>query len=453
MQKYDLGPELGRGTFGVVARATQRQTGKQVALKKFEALDTREGLAITAFREITILRKLHHVNVVQVLEVLHTDAFYTVCPYLSCDLNGLLRNPRVHLGREQVKCIMNQLLQGLAYVHAQGYLHRDIKTANVLLDHFGTVKLGDFGLARVYHGPKADSGSSYGGFGGNTIDYTGIVVTRWYRAPEILLGDRKYSTSVDLWGVGCILAEMILKRPLFEGKSDLHQAELVFQLVGTPDQQSYPDCHLINSNGVNLKTIYKRSLESRFRDDMLGEGWVELLDGLLKLDPTKRLNAQGALKSKWFELDPPMADKSSLMGIEESHEMDFQPGSQQQSLQQSQQLQSQQQPPRLPEKQLPHQKEQLNRHQVQKPPHRPWSRHHGGGQRKFDLTPKRDREDPYYTANKRPHNGHGASDANGKGSSSSSSGANGSTKNIGYGSAADQNQRLEMMRGLLHKRN
>lgn len=419
MEKYAVSGELGQGTFGVVLRATQRDTGRVLALKRFVLHDRKEGFPITAFREITILKKLKHVNVIQILEVLHSEnSFYTVAPYVSSDLNGLIHNPNIHLDISQIKCVLHQILQGVNHIHGSGYLHRDIKSANILLDCFGVVKIADFGLARKYHGPAPSADVGVGG-GGGFVEYTGVVVTRWYRAPELLLGDRKYTTAIDIWGVGCVFAEMFIKRPLFEGKSDLHQSELIFQLMGSPTVETYPNCHLVNSNNVNLKIVYNRSIESHFNDEMLGEGGLQLLSQLLELDPGRRLNAEGGLASNWFKLNPVMANTQRLAGLEDSHESDV-------SKYDPQQKQGTAQAPQANVMKIPS-KPKASVDNSNNPWKKPVSMYN------YDINSKRDREDPYFFA--------------------SNGGKRQRQRGPLYGSSeSEEKKRLGLLRGMLHKK-
>ena len=357
---YEIYNQLGQGTFGVVTKARQRSSGKLVALKKFIINDKKEGFPITAFREITIMKKLRNVNVLQIVDMVHEEItsgagtgtgiggsssgsgsfFYTVSPYISSDWNGLLNNPRINLSLPQVKCLLQQLLSGINYIHQSGYLHRDIKTANILLDHFGVVKIADFGLARLFHGPPPSSPNSPPG--GGKYDYTGLVVTRWYRPPELLLGDRKYTTAVDMWGIGCVFGELFTRKPILEGKSDIHQAEIIFKLLGSPTIETFPNCHLINRNNIDLKNNYPRSLESRF-SSLATPDAISLLAGMLTLNPAKRFNALKALDSSFFKTEPLPCEPSELANMEESHESDVKRFKEELKLQPSQQQQQQQQ--------------------------------------------------------------------------------------------------------------
>lgn len=334
LSSYDILQKLGQGTFGVVQKAQEKKTKRIVALKQLINHSAKEGFPITAMREITILKKLHHENVIEIIDMIyespkvlnnqdmlhHRGCFYTVCLYMSSDLVGLLKNPRVTFTTPIIKGIMVQLLKGIQYVHEQKYLHRDIKAANILIDHHGVVKIADFGLARLYHGPVPAVGQ---GPGGGERNYTALVVTRWYRPPEILLGERKYTTAVDLWGVGCVFGELFTHNPILVGKTDAHQAQLIFQLVGPPDLKTWPEAGtLSNKSAVSIGLTCKRTLEQQFApiiNDQLG---VQFLSGLLTLDPYKRMNALDALDHPYLNSEPLPLRAHEMPQFEECHEID-----------------------------------------------------------------------------------------------------------------------------------
>ncbi|KAG0677419.1 serine/threonine protein kinase, CMGC, CDC2/CDK sub [Pichia californica] len=324
LSDYYIYNQLGQGTFGIVTKAKQKSSNKLVALKQFIVKDKKDGFPITAFREITIMKKLKNKYILQIIDMIYDSInsnFFTVSPYISSDLNGLLNNPRINLNLSQIKCLLKQILLGINFIHQNNYLHRDIKTANILLDHFGIVKIADFGLARFYHGnPPLNKNSLPGG---GKFDYTGLVVTRWYRSPELLLGDKKYTTAIDIWGIGCVFAELFLKRPIFEGKSDIHQIELIFKLLGSPTIENFPNCHLINNNNINLKLNYSRTLESKFISIMNNDqNALNLLSGMLNLNPLTRFNAIKCLDSDFFNSIPLPCSELELSNLEESHESD-----------------------------------------------------------------------------------------------------------------------------------
>ena len=217
---YEILGKLGEGTFGEVHRARSKKTGAVVALKKILMHNEKDGFPITALREIKLLKLLSHVNILKLEEMAvehHAKSndkkkraiMYMVTPYMDHDLSGLLENPSVTFTEPQIKCYMMQLLEGLAYLHEQRILHRDMKAANLLINNKGILQIADFGLARHY-----DEDPPVRGHGGGEAkrDYTTLVVTRWYRPPELLMHLRKYTTAIDLWGVGFVLLE-----PLYKG--------------------------------------------------------------------------------------------------------------------------------------------------------------------------------------------------------------------------------------------
>lgn len=333
IDQYQVIKKIGQGTFGVVQKATRKATGETVALKQLINHSAKEGFPITAMREITILKKLSHKNVLKITGMVYVAAetsspqdaitqrgvFYTVTPYMSVDLVGLLENPATEVTVPTIKCIMVQLLKGVNYIHQEHYLHRDIKAANILLDPRGVLKIADFGLARLYHGKVPAKGA---GPGGGERNYTALVVTRWYRPPELLLGERKYTTAVDMWGVGCVFGELFTKKPILVGNSDSNQAQIIFDLVGPPNREAWADASLLpNKPDLNIGLTCRRSLENVF-GPLLGELGTDLLSKLLTLDPAKRWNALDALDHEYFKTDPLPYRPDELPKYEESHEID-----------------------------------------------------------------------------------------------------------------------------------
>lgn len=333
ISRYEVIKKIGQGTFGVVQKAKDKKTGNLVALKQLINHSAKEGFPITALREITILKKLNHKNVLKITGMIYQDpqvtskedairqrgCFHTVSPYMSVDLVGLLENPATHIEVPTIKCIMLQLLSGVDYIHQQHYLHRDIKAANILLDPNGVLKIADFGLARIYHGKTPSRGN---GPGGGERAYTALVVTRWYRPPELLLGERKYTTAVDMWGVGCVFAELFTKKPILVGHSDSNQAQIIFDLVGPPSRENWPEATLLpNKLDLNIGLTCKRTLEARFKP-IMGEKGADLLSKLLTLDPKKRFNALDALEHSYFSSEPLPLQPQQLPKYEESHEID-----------------------------------------------------------------------------------------------------------------------------------
>ena len=327
IKNYDTSVKLGEGTFGEVYKATSLKDGHVVALKKILMHNEKDGFPITALREIKLLKMLSHPNILK-LEEMAVDrtkgegrkkaVMYMVTPYMDHDLSGLLENPKVQFSEPQIKCYMLQLLEGLRYLHANQILHRDMKAANLLINNDGILQIADFGLARPYDDPAPQPGK---GGGEATRDYTTLVVTRWYRPPELLLQLRRYTTAIDLWGVGCVFGEMFKGKPILAGTSDLNQAQMIFDLVGSPNEINMPGwSSLPGCEGVQTFQERPSTLAQVFRQQ--GSSAISLLSELLKLDWRTRINAMDALQHPYFKNQPLPAKPGELPQFEESHELD-----------------------------------------------------------------------------------------------------------------------------------
>ncbi|KAG0234536.1 serine/threonine protein kinase, CMGC, CDC2/CDK sub [Actinomortierella wolfii] len=208
---------------------------------------------------------------------------------------------------------MKQLLEGTIYMHAQKILHRDMKAANLLISNNGTLKIADFGLARPFK-PEGE-------------DYTSKVVTRWYRPPELFLGEKKYGPAVDMWGIGCVFGEMLFGRPILQGASDQDQLDKIFQLCGSPTEETMPGWSSLpglEEKGVvfQFNRNYPRKLKEEF--EPYGSLAADLMDKLLVLDPKKRLTAFQASDHDYLWVDPMPATIGKLPVYEASHEYDRQ---------------------------------------------------------------------------------------------------------------------------------
>ncbi|MED6209775.1 hypothetical protein PIB30_058003 [Stylosanthes scabra] len=233
--------KIDEGTYGVVYRARDKKTGEIVALKKVKMEKEREGFPLTSLREINILLSFHHPSIVDVKEVVvgsSLDSIFMVMEYMEHDLKGLMEAMKQPFSQSEVKCLMIQLLEGVKYLHDNWVLHRDLKTSNLLLNNRGELKICDFGLARQYGSPLKP--------------YTHLVVTLWYRAPELLLGSKQYSTAIDMWSLGCIMAELLSKEPLFNGKTEFDQLDKIFKILGTPNETIWPGFSKLPGVKVNF---------------------------------------------------------------------------------------------------------------------------------------------------------------------------------------------------------
>ncbi|XP_073044626.1 cyclin-dependent kinase C-1-like isoform X2 [Primulina eburnea] len=299
--------QIGEGTYGQVYMAREKDTGEIVALKKIRMDNEKEGFPITAIREIKILKKLEHDNVIKLKEIVtspgregvgqgnpddnkYKGSIYMVFEYMDHDLTGLADRPGLRFSIEQIKCYMKQLLTGLHYCHVNQVLHRDIKGSNLLIDNEGNLKLADFGLARSFSND-------------HNANLTNRVITLWYRPPELLLGATKYGPSVDMWSVGCIFAELLYGKPILPGKNEPEQLNKIFELCGTPDEVNWPGVSKIPwYNKFKPARQMKRRTRELFRH--FDRHALELLENMLVLDPAKRISAKDALDAEYFWTDP-----------------------------------------------------------------------------------------------------------------------------------------------------
>lgn len=308
---YEKLNRISEGTYGVVYRARDRETGEICALKKVKLEKERDGFPLTSIREINILLSLDHPHIVNVSEVVvgpSLDAVFMVMEYADHDLKMVMEERMTQpFSIAEVKTLMMQLLSGMAYLHDNWVLHRDLKTSNILYTNRGELKLCDFGLARQYGSPLAP--------------YTAMVVTLWYRAPELLLGQRKYSTPVDVWSIGCIMAELLSKEALFQARTEIELLTTILKTMGSPTEQSWPGLtKLPNARKVNLGKFPSGTLRQRFPPASLGfdgrpslsEAGFDLLSRLLELCPEKRISCEEALDHAWFREHPLPKDKALM---------------------------------------------------------------------------------------------------------------------------------------------
>ncbi|KAF2669026.1 Pkinase-domain-containing protein [Microthyrium microscopicum] len=326
LKAYSILRKLGEGTFGEVYQGHRKETGEVVALKKILMHNEREGFPITALRELKLLKTLAHSNVIKLEEMavertreLKKHAIlYMVTPYMEHDLSGLLDNPNIRVTEPMRKCYMLQLFQGLNYLHQNHILHRDMKAANLLISNIGILKIADFGLARHYEGPTPKRGK---GGGEATRDYTSLVVTRWYRPPELLLQLRRYTTAIDMWGAGCVFGEMFKRKPILQGQSDLHQAQIVFELVGSPNEQNMPGWERLHGAGPIKNFVSSSGNMNQYFREVDSHG-LDLLKELFKLDWRKRINAIDAMDHPYFKSHPLPCRPEDIPTFEDSHELD-----------------------------------------------------------------------------------------------------------------------------------
>lgn len=284
LEQYEKLEKVGEGTYGIVYKAKD-SAGEVYALKTIRLEAEDEGIPSTAIREISLLKELQHPNIVRLCDVIHTERKLTlVFEFLDQDLKKLLDMCEGGLDAATTKSFLYQLLRGLAHCHRHRVLHRDLKPQNLLINREGALKLADFGLARA--------------FGIPVRSYTHEVVTLWYRAPDVLMGSRKYSTPVDIWSVGCIFAEMTNGRPLFPGKTEQDQLQRIFKLMGTPNPQMWPSCVDLPDWKSDFQQ-YERQPWQSIVPNLDAKG-VELIGKLVEYDPSQRVTAIAAMEHSYF---------------------------------------------------------------------------------------------------------------------------------------------------------
>lgn len=296
------------------------------AIKKFKADKEGEvthytGISQSACREMALCRELNHENVISLIEtILEDKSIYMVFDYAEHDLLQIIhyhcQPERRLIPENMIKSVLWQLLNGVSFLHQNWVLHRDLKPANIMLSTDGVVKIGDLGLARLFNNPLI---SLWGG--------DKVVVTIWYRAPELLLGARHYTPAIDLWAVGCIFAELLSLRPIFKGEEakmdnkrnipfQRNQIQKVIEILGYPTTQQWPSLpkYLEYKNFSSMKA-FPCSLEQWYQNTgYKSRQGYELLNSLLTYDPAKRITAHDAMLHPYF-LEAPKVSKNVFDGV------------------------------------------------------------------------------------------------------------------------------------------
>lgn len=291
---------LGEGQFATVYKAEDTASDNRVvAVKKIKlglASEVRDGINRTALREIKLLQELGHENIIGLLDVFgHKSNISLIFDYMDTDLEVIILDQTIVLTPSDIKSYLIMTLRGLEYLHMHWVLHRDLKPNNLLINDRGTLKIGDFGLAKAFGTPARS--------------LTHQVVTRWYRSPELLFGARFYGTGVDIWALGCIGAELMLRKPFLTGDTDLSQLSKIFEICGTPDDKEWPGVRKL-PDYIQYKEMPKIPFTDIFT--AASDDFIQLLQWCLVLDPTKRCTATQALKSAYFKNTPAPTSGAAL---------------------------------------------------------------------------------------------------------------------------------------------
>lgn len=301
---------IGRGTYGTVYQARHKTTKEIVALKRVSYGKDPDGNDVCTRREVRILRRLRHKNLVDLLDVFvgekadstakeKRDAaswcpggIYIVLEYMDVDLQKFLQLGTISVA--QAKYYAQQILEGLAFCHEHRVMHRDLKLSNVLVNGDGVVKLCDFGMARAFSRNEQ-----------SIRNYTNKVVTLWYRAPELLLGEEDYDTAIDMWSIGCILGELLTRKPLFCGDDEVNQLRLIYAFCGTPDETTWPAVtklprYAFMKPSERLEPVIRAMFSSCDPDGQTSD----IMSNLLSLNPAMRLSARATLMHRYFWSDP-----------------------------------------------------------------------------------------------------------------------------------------------------
>lgn len=288
--RFQIVEKLGQGTYGQVYKALSRATGEPLALKKIRIVyEEGEGVPGTAIREVSLLKECDHPNVIKLHEVFsNASALYLVFEFLDMDLRIYMKRFGAFADPKTLRTSACQCFSGIEYCHSHRVLHRDLKPQNVLIDVVKLrLKLADFGLARAFSVPlKA---------------YTHEVVTLWYRAPEILLGQSKYANPIDIWSLGCITAEMASAQALFPGDSEIDTIFKMFRVLGTPTEEVWPGVSQLRDFKQEFPKWHDTHLvDVRAAGPSLGDAGVELVQECLRFNPVERPSARRLLQHSFF---------------------------------------------------------------------------------------------------------------------------------------------------------
>ncbi|CAI5438667.1 unnamed protein product [Caenorhabditis angaria] len=284
--RYLMTKRLGDGTFGEVMLAKKIDTGDRVAIKRMKKkfYSWEEAMSL---REVKSLKKLNHPNIIKLREVIReNDILYFIFEFMQENLYELMKDRDRYFPESVIRNIIYQVLQGLAFMHKNGFFHRDMKPENIMCNGTELVKIADFGLAREIRSKPP---------------YTDYVSTRWYRAPEILLRSTSYNSPIDIWALGCIMAELYMLRPLFPGTSEMDQLFKIISILGTPSKDEWPEGYqLASAMNFRFQQVVATPMEQVV--NTISKEGMKLMMDMMIWNPEKRPNANQSLRYKYFQV-------------------------------------------------------------------------------------------------------------------------------------------------------
>ncbi|XP_031789330.1 p38 map kinase isoform X1 [Nasonia vitripennis] len=307
-ERYQMLTPVGSGAYGQVCSALDTTSGCKVAIKKLARPFQSAVHAKRTYRELRMLKHMNHENVIGLLDVFHPSTsledfqhVYLVTHLMGADLNNIVRTQK--LSDDHVQFLVYQILRGLKYIHSAGIIHRDLKPSNIAVNEDCELKILDFGLAR----PTEN-------------EMTGYVATRWYRAPEIMLNWMHYNQTVDIWSVGCIMAELLTGRTLFPGTDQIDQLTRVLVLCGTPTEETVSRITSQEARNYiqSLPPLKKKNFKEVFRG--ANPLAIELLELMLELDAEKRITAEQALAHPYLAQYADPTDEPVSLPYDQSFE-------------------------------------------------------------------------------------------------------------------------------------